>query len=153
MVSLSPMNAEEFSTYLPHLVDSYAGDLSRNLGVSIEAARERSAKQTSELLPQGAGTPDHLLYLVRDEAGQHAGYLWLFVDKPNGSAFVYDIELFAEFRGRGLGKAAMLAAEEVVRGLGIYRLGLHVFGDNPVAIHLYQSLGYEVIGMNMQKKI
>jgi ribosomal protein S18 acetylase RimI-like enzyme len=34
---------------------------------------------------------------------------------------------------------------------GITRIGLHVFAKNHIAQKLYTKMGYQLIGMNMQK--
>ena len=34
---------------------------------------------------------------------------------------------------------------------GIGRIGLHVFSDKAIARRLYEKLGYQVVGVNMQK--
>jgi ribosomal protein S18 acetylase RimI-like enzyme len=57
------------------------------------------------------------------------------------------------FRGRGYGRAAMQLAEEEARRHGLRRLGLNVFGHNPVASSLYTSLGYEVTSQYMTKRL
>ena len=56
-------------------------------------------------------------------------------------------------RGEGLGRAAMLAAEQVAREAGWSALGLNVFGHNPRARGLYDSLGYEVAATTMAKPL
>jgi ribosomal protein S18 acetylase RimI-like enzyme len=47
----------------------------------------------------------------------------------------------------------MQALEAEVRPLGATRIDLSVFGDNATAIHLYQSLGYQIQAMGMRKPI
>ncbi len=56
-------------------------------------------------------------------------------------------------RGRGLGRAAMVLAEEAARSQGASELGLNVFGPNTVARRLYESLGYETTAVNMRKPL
>jgi hypothetical protein len=60
-------------------------------------------------------------------------------------AFLYDIELAPATRGRGLGRATMLAAEDAARELGADRIRLNVFGHNTAARRLYESLGYRPV--------
>jgi ribosomal protein S18 acetylase RimI-like enzyme len=67
--------------------------------------------------------------------------------------FVFDIEIDAEHRGRGLGRAAMLAAERVVADAGRSVIGLNVFGPNRRARRLYESLGYRTESMQLAKDI
>ena len=65
--------------------------------------------------------------------------------------WVWDIAIDERFRGRGLGRAAMLLAEEAVRENGGTVLGLNVFGFNTAARRLYESLGYDTASLRMQK--
>jgi GNAT superfamily N-acetyltransferase len=67
------------------------------------------------------------------------GSLWIGPHGPDrADAFwVWDVEIDAPHRGRGLGRAAMLLAEEAARAHGATELGLNVFGPNTVARHLY----------------
>jgi ribosomal protein S18 acetylase RimI-like enzyme len=69
------------------------------------------------------------------------------------TAWIFDIEVFAEHRGRGLGRALLSAAEEEVARHGAANLGLNVFGSNEVARRLYESAGYVVITQQMQKRL
>jgi GNAT superfamily N-acetyltransferase len=56
-------------------------------------------------------------------------------------------------RGRGLGRATMLAAEEPLRGDGCTRIALNVWGCNRRAILLHDSLGYQVDSQQMSKSL
>lgn len=81
MVHLQKMDADEFSRYLPRLIEGYAQEMSENMDLALDAARERSTRQIHELLPQGTDTPNHLIYVVQVEGSpETAGYLWVFMD-------------------------------------------------------------------------
>lgn len=69
------------------------------------------------------------------------------------AAFVYDIEMDETQRGKGYGRATMLAGEVAAKELGATTMGLNVFGFNKPAINLYTSLGYEVSSQNMMKTL
>jgi ribosomal protein S18 acetylase RimI-like enzyme len=58
-----------------------------------------------------------------------------------------------DLRGRGYGRQIMEAADGLAREMGGERLGLNVFGDNPKARGLYESLGYVEISRQMRKDI
>ena len=60
-------------------------------------------------------------------------------------SFVFDVEVNADQRGKGRGKAIMIAGEAAALMAGSTRLALHVFGHNTVARRLYERLGYEII--------
>jgi diamine N-acetyltransferase len=56
-------------------------------------------------------------------------------------AFVDEIYLREEYRGRGWGRKAMTFLEEAARDLGIRALHLGVVPGNP-AVHLYEKVGF-----------
>ena len=47
----------------------------------------------------------------------------------------------------------MVHAEEQARAMGVMRLELNVFGDNPVARSLYESLGYVEMSRQLYKDL
>lgn len=57
------------------------------------------------------------------------------------------ITVAASHRGRGVGRALMLAAEEWARAHGIERMHLSVFAHNEPARRLYRALGYAEEGL------
>ena len=67
--------------------------------------------------------------------------------------WVWEVVVDEQHRGRGLGRAAMLLAEEQARAAGAVELGLNVFGYNTVARALYESLAYETVSMQMRKQL
>lgn len=95
------------------------------------------------------------------EDGVAAGALWIGPvegqpEAPGAIAadwWVWEIEIAAASRGRGLGRAAMLLAEAEVLSAGGRTLGLNVFGGNAVARGLYESLGYGVTQVRMRKDL
>jgi ribosomal protein S18 acetylase RimI-like enzyme len=83
------------------------------------------------------------------------GALWLRV-RPLSTeveAYVFDVEILPEARGRGLGRATMLAAEDAARDQRADVVRLNVFGNNVPAIRLYQSLGYSAASISMAKPL
>ncbi len=156
MLTLSPMTQDSFARYRHAAVRNYAEDNIACGRWPAEGALQRSIEDFAESLPQGLDTPDNYLYEIRStESNDAVGILWFAVVTKNGiqSAFVYDIEINPEHRRRGYGRSAFVALELLVRGLGLSSIGLHVFGQNPGAQALYNSLGYGVTGINMLKHL
>lgn len=56
--------------------------------------------------------------------------------------WIMDITVLPEWRGKGVGKALLKAAEEKCRRQGIGYLGLAVSSHNAEALHLYQKMGF-----------
>lgn len=117
-------------------------------------ARADAERLFAELLPEGLDTPLHHLWTVR-ESGVTVGHLWLQV-RPLSTeveAFLYDVELVATARGRGLGRATMLAAEDAARAWDATVMRLNVFGHNTPALRLYASLGYDVVDVALTRRL
>lgn len=153
-VTLRPMSPSDFDVWLSESIESFAEDLTRATGRPMEATRVRGAAQFQELLPEGLDSPEMWLFLLFDQTGAQVGVLWLgkHPERP-GAGYVYDLEIAEPFRRRGLARAAMLAAEPVLRDAGFSEVGLNVFGFNAPAQDLYSSLGYRVVATQMAKSL
>lgn len=140
------MPPADFPAWAERSRDGYVEQQVRSGALAADDAVAYAARQQSALLPLGLATPGHHVWVVRAD-GEQVGHLWLQVrTAPGGQeAYVYDVELEPRARGRGLGRATMLAAEAASRTLGARRVRLSVFGHNTPAIRLYDSLGYAVV--------
>jgi ribosomal protein S18 acetylase RimI-like enzyme len=131
----------------------YAADIER-AGASPDIARKKAERDFPALLPKGLATEGQWLYTVEadDEA---VGVLWVAEreDDFGKSLFVYDVQIDEAQRGRGLGRAAMLLAEDEARRRGIGAVSLNVFGGNDVARNLYRSLDYSEAAIYMVKRV
>ena len=58
------------------------------------------------------------------------------------------ISILKEYWGLGLGKALTKACIQCAREAGYTQVELNVVAENAAAIHLYQSLGFEIFGRN-----
>jgi ribosomal protein S18 acetylase RimI-like enzyme len=156
MTVLVPLLPEAFPAFLESSVIAYAQSNIEAGRWPLDGAVERSLADFNLLLPQGLATPDHFIYEIKaDSAGPVVGHLWMAIETRHGlrSAFVYDLEIAPEFRRQGHARRAFRALETVVAELGIDHIGLHVFAYNVGAQALYESLGYQVTGVNMQKSL
>lgn len=156
MTVLQPMCQEAFASYLETAIEDYARDNIDSERWPKEKARELSRSAFRELLPQGLATADNLFFeIVESAAGRTFGYLWVAVESRHGmrEAFVYDLKIDEAYRRQGHAQRAMLALESILGGLGLSRIGLHVFGHNQAAQALYRKLGYLVTDINMRKNI
>jgi ribosomal protein S18 acetylase RimI-like enzyme len=153
-VQLEPMTPEQYESWQPAAVEGYARQRSESGLGTIDATRERAAKEFDALLSDGVATPDHHL-LVAYEGRQIVGALWLHIHDEWGvrRAFVYDVEVDESQRGRGYGRAIMTAGEGYARDQGASAMALNVFAQNDVARSLYDKLGYLVTNVNMQKEL
>ncbi|MEW5939044.1 MAG: GNAT family N-acetyltransferase [Chloroflexota bacterium] len=154
MVTLIPMAQEDYASYLERSIREYAEDHVRNGNWQAEEALEKSRKQFMDLLPDGLQTKNEFIYSLVDESGEKIGILWVEVkmDATPRRAFGYDFWIKEELRGKGYGKQALAALDEVLKSMQVESMGLHVFGDNLNAQALYRKMGFEITGIHMRKK-
>jgi len=153
---LRPIRDDELPAFIEHGKAEYARDMVENAGLSPERAQTKTDHDWGHLLPNGRIPSGHRIYVVEDERGQRVGDLWFAertTDFDGNFAFVYSIEIAAEFRGRGYGRETMELLEDEVRAAGLERISLNVFGGNEVARSLYRSLGYSETAVMMRKEL
>lgn len=153
-VTVRPMADEEYAVWERRSLEGFAQSWI-DRGMSEERARAKAEASRREHLSQGAATPGvELNVVVRD--GAVIGSLWTGrreLTPGEEAAFVYDIEVAEEQRGRGYGRALMLLAERMAVESGVRQLGLHVFAGNTPALRLYESLGFETTAVNSYKSL
>ena len=117
-------------------------------------AIDKSEREHLSSLPEGLATPDHSIFELFVDSN-YLGYLWVYADVTSAvhSAYIYDIEIVAEQRGKGFGKQTMLALEAWCKERNLKRIGLNVFAFNEAAIELYRGLGYQTTNFKMQKEL
>ncbi|PRY46470.1 GNAT family N-acetyltransferase [Umezawaea tangerina] len=118
-------------------------------GESEEVAR-RVAEDAFAALPR-----DGDRYYAVVEGTERVGALWIGPSARGGAGveWVHYVEVVPEARGRGLGKAAMLLAQQDARAHGATELGLNVFGDNSAALAVYRSTGFELRSAQLAVKL
>ena len=148
------MTAPEYEAWIEEAVISYADERAAATGIPLAVSLDKARAQLPMLLPEGHATPGMQLFVIVDDTDSDVGNLWLGTDpdRPD-TLFVWDISIREQFRGRGLGRAAMLAAEDVARQTHAVAMSLNVFGSNTVARRLYESLGYGVTAQQMLKNL
>ena len=127
----------------------------RDAGFSDEEASANVERNRAGLVTDGHLNADQHVFDVLDDETL-VGNLWLAPRAGDGGEnawYVYDVAIDPAFRGRGLGRATMLAAEDFVRAQGASSLSLNVFGNNTVARRLYESLGYQALAIAMRKNL
>lgn len=152
-ITLKKMSKIEFTTYFEDKVERYSDVLSENVHeVSGEEPFSKARKQLNNLLPNGIETANHHLFNIQ-RGEQVIGFIWLKVEEEKKSAFLYEIYIFEEYRGKGFGTETMKSLESFLQQKEIYYFKLHVFGSNTGARKLYEELGFEIAGINMLKSL
>jgi ribosomal protein S18 acetylase RimI-like enzyme len=150
VVSLRPLREEEYPAWDHAHRAEYERGLVEFAGLSRDEARAKVAHDVPSVLPDGLATADTRFWMIEDD-GRRVGTIFLGI--RGGEAWLYDIVIDEAERGRGLGRAAMLALEDEVRALGHDSIGLNVWGGNAVARALYRSLGYAERWVHMRKAL
>ncbi|MEJ5869173.1 GNAT family N-acetyltransferase [Pseudokineococcus sp. 5B2Z-1] len=155
-IGVRPMTQEEFGAWQHQVARAYADEQVAAGSWPAEGALERALEGNVRWLPQGLDTPDMLLLRAVLPDGAPVGRVWIGLRHPKGApdcGFLYDIEVDAEHRRRGLGRALLEQAELAVRARGVGSLELDVFGSNTGAVGLYASAGYVVVTQQMRKHL
>jgi ribosomal protein S18 acetylase RimI-like enzyme len=143
-VTARPMTPDEFPDWLEAEKAAYVFDIVRAGALSPEEAAHKSDRDFAGLIPDGLATPDHA-FLVLEAAGEPIGTGWLRHGHLPGVTYGYSLHVQEQHRGRGFGRAAMAAGEQVARAAGDDVLMFTVWGGNDVAMGLYTSAGYQVV--------
>jgi ribosomal protein S18 acetylase RimI-like enzyme len=147
------MTDEEFAEWFPRMRNRYAVDMVADAGADAAAARTKAEADCERLFPGGKPAEGQIVFAIEAD-GRRAGELWIAEreDELTGPGlWIYDVQVDEAFRGRGLGRKAMLFAEEEARRRGVSQISLNVFGGNETARNLYRSLGYEELATLMRK--
>ncbi|MGA2429967.1 MAG: GNAT family N-acetyltransferase [Candidatus Acidiferrum sp.] len=90
------------------------------------------------------------------EGDQHVGYVVLTVsfsfEYRGYDAFIDELYIAEEHRGRGIGRRAMQFAEGAARDRGVNAMHLEVSRDNQAALELYRRAGYADHGRYLMTK-
>jgi GNAT superfamily N-acetyltransferase len=155
-VRLVPLDRAAADTRLAASVTAYAATGVTAGWWPAEAAAARAAARLAEILPDGSATDGHRFWAITDDAGV-AGWLW--VGPRDGGWWIWDIEVDAASRGRGLGAAALSALDDAAREAGVAVIGLHVLRANGTARRLYLRQGFvdvrttaDASGYEMEKR-
>lgn len=134
---------------LLELLESYALD-------PMGGATALSADVKLRLLPALREQP-HALVLLAHEGTRAVGLANCFYGFSTFAARpllnVHDLAVLPEFRGRGVGRALLAAAEERARAKGCAKLTLEVREDNARARQLYEARGFrdfELAGQSLR---
>lgn len=155
MVTLPPIDPDVWEAWRTATIAEYAADMVRVGAWATASAHDRAVALFARLVPDGRATAGHEFRSVVTEEGETVGAIWFAAEDQvgAGTAFIWDILIHPEHRGRGYGRATMEALEPLARSLGYDAIRLHVFGDNAVARSLYRAVGYAETDVTMLKRI
>jgi ribosomal protein S18 acetylase RimI-like enzyme len=154
-LKLRTMRDDELPAYIERSRGEYAAELEAQAGYTHEDAQRKAEEDWARILPDAKRPEGNYVFAVEDEAGERVGHLyWAERNGEEGRvAFIYDVEVYEQFRGRGYGRETMQLLEDDVRAQGITKVSLSVFGGNEVARKLYASMGYAERAIFMSKTL
>lgn len=154
-VRLRPVADDELSSFVATTRDGYALSMVNDAGMGEEEARAKAERDFALLVRDGRPLAGQQLFIIEEtETSERVGRVWLgepFPGQPIG--FLYDIEIEERFRGRGVGREAMLLVEQEARRRGFVEIRLNVFSGNETARSLYRSLRYVEFAIGMRKRL
>jgi ribosomal protein S18 acetylase RimI-like enzyme len=155
-IRLKRMGEDEYHTYRDFAIRWYAEDKQRSGDWPGPDALTLSQRAFDRFAPSGLKTPDQHFFTVHDAATDATvGWLWYQVrdDGLSRSAYLCDIMIFEEYQRQGYGTACLAELDNEAKGLGLRRVGLHVFSHNAEAIKLYERCGYRITDCTMAKDL
>jgi ribosomal protein S18 acetylase RimI-like enzyme len=148
------MTDAEFALFRTRVVRDYAADKAKAGEWPAERSEELAEAQTDQLLPEGTRTPGMLLLMAETKADGPVGYAWLALTGPEvARAWIYDIAIDEEQRGKGYGRALLNGLEQTALEHGCSSIGLNVFAGNDVARRLYERAGFRLTSIQMAKAL
>lgn len=154
MVMFRPMLSHEFLAFVEYFVADYANEIASNYRLSPADALLQARRETESSFPDGEKSAGQVVLCItqtRQGEEQHIGYLWYKPDAQLKSIYINDFYLFPKFRGLGLGSEAMKCLEGRLIQEGYKQIKLRVAADNRRARQVYESNGFGVTGINMNK--
>ncbi len=159
MIHLRPASQADFEAYRNVFIREYSLDIQQSYHIDERTATEKASRELDMCFPKGADSDRHELLCIEarltpnQPSTTKVGYLWHCANTIDGSTYLYDFIVLEDYRCLGFGRAALAALEQHVKSVGIERVNLRVAAHNPKAQKLYQSLGFEITGLDMSKRI
>jgi ribosomal protein S18 acetylase RimI-like enzyme len=149
------MGQDELTRFIASSRESYV--MARvEAGERPEVAERVSERQHRDLFPGGRPGERHELFVVEAD-GHQVGMVWVgpHPNRPEDerTAWLYDIEIVSDQRGRGYGRAALAMIEDHLAAAGVTEFGLNVFANNTTARRLYSSAGWRELSVTMSRQL
>ncbi|WP_160032700.1 GNAT family N-acetyltransferase [Paenibacillus sp. An7] len=157
-LELIAMDKEQYEDFMAFTLVTYMKEKIQAGTWIPEHAESRALEDMSRILPKGYSTENAYFYRVIDMAlatPAVIGFIWFNLYRRNhkNELFLYDITILDEYQDQGYGTKTMFLLEEEARKLEADLIGLHVFGHNERALHVYQKMGYDARSITLYKEL
>lgn len=151
-LELETLDQTAFDQFMAALRIRYVHDRERSNLLSTQEAEQFTDQQWASILPDGRNTEGHHFFKLVD-SGRRIGASWVFIDAATDAAFIYELFLEEDERGKGFGRKALDALQQFSKSQGAKTLALNVFANNLRARKLYDSFGFAPVSTDMIKPI
>lgn len=152
-LKLIPHTEEEREQFLELSNQDYIASLMKAFDFDRTKAEADAKLSFDRAFTPKEGIENVFLSIVMEEQNTVIGGLWLSLNHVKAKAYLYQIILYKEYRGKGNGKKAMSLLDTYCKKKGMKAIGLNVFGFNTIARGLYGDIGYEVVQSMMRKEL
>lgn len=154
MVTFVRMSEAQFAVFSVSTISEYARNRMLCGDWPIDKEKLKAHSLFSKLLCNGLDTPGHYCrILVAPELKKNIGVFWFAVNPIEKAAFIYEIDIYPEFRRLGYAKQAIQHLEGMAFELGFSQIRLNVFSHNHQAQALYRTLDFLPTSMEMVKSL
>lgn len=153
MIHFEPVTEKEFPDYWRYSVESWIRDMGRAGFLRDDITFEEAEMEVRKFIPNGLSTEGHHIMHIMN-GNDAVGTIWYEIrDKAMKEAYLWDILIDENQRGKGYGNEAMRELERTARKEGAGRIQLNVFGFNSTARNMYLKMGYRDAAITMMKHI
>jgi len=154
MITLLPMTPEAFAIFDKLSREDFAQSKTRGEKLSMAEGIRIAESAWDTVIPHGQATPGHHFFTAWND-GLDIGMIWFKEERDWATpyAYLYQVWIWDEFQGQGLGRALMKALEAKCLEYNLARIRLHVFAFNERAHKLYRSMGFETTNVVMLKDL
>lgn len=135
----------EFLEIAKFSFDNFVNETAISTGDSVEVLKEKLGGPPLEIGEQS-------LWYTVNYLNERVGFIWIELDKPNKTAFGYDIYLEPMYRSRGIGRRVMELCGLELKNHCIRSVKICVYHHNQIARSLYSSLGFIIEKYDEERK-
>ncbi len=146
-LSIRPVDPSKDTAAIVALIEIGFGSELDPQGLKMLAQMKKAARLSawSPFLPFSNLEPVGFVYVLD---GVVVGNLSLRYALPSntGGRLIGNVVVHPDHRGQGIGRALVKTAIETARGQSAHWIGLEVRADNDIAGHLYNTMGFHIVG-------